>query len=502
MKKKYVLLILIVFIIQVLLSNFSYVKAEANTSICAWPSDTMSLYFDFQREMIGALLGSQINEKRFSVSMWKGWLFSNRVLDLNNTALDLVSSSVLNRASSIISNTTTSVVLIALASVSAAQSSTVWLAVLFRDRPIVRDYKTMMDIESELYDVAYFRSKQINIAHQVDWDMHNALETVVEKYQDLWLLATGNDVTKLKDTTTMVDVIWDLLWMNATMEIFIVYDSKFVLNNYQWCMNRTKGEGCVAVLKFSDDAIAKLKSDYKWTFGKCNSNFKSSMSKIGASFLDDQKSGWQDVKDAMVRLKEALVGWWKKWNKAEKKCKGVSKYKAAQITAFNWDGWSCDEADQLYTEIMDQKKANRALKKDEKKKEREKKKEERKKAKEKKDTEEGENTGEQQQETQTTSDKLNNKKTTYEKAQEWFYIYGTWVEYNTQYSPNMGNDFKLIYDSINGEYEQSVDIAMSSDLSHELIKIRWLIEQLDVVEDQSVSLKDQLERIANYQCAN
>jgi hypothetical protein len=31
------------------------------------------------------------------------------------------------------------------------------------------------------------------------------------------------------------------------------------------------------------------------------------MSNIGSSFLEDQKSGWQDVKDAMGRLKEALV---------------------------------------------------------------------------------------------------------------------------------------------------------------------------------------------------
>jgi hypothetical protein len=59
------------------------------------------------------------------------------------------------------------------------------LAILFRDRPIVRDYKTMLDIESALFDVAYFRSKQINLTRPVDGNMVDQFNEVVKKYQDL-----------------------------------------------------------------------------------------------------------------------------------------------------------------------------------------------------------------------------------------------------------------------------------------------------------------------------
>jgi len=56
-------------------------------------------------------------------------------------------------------------------------------AILFKDRPIVRDYKTMLDIETVLFDIAYFRSKQINLTSPFESDMIDKLNTLVEKYQ-------------------------------------------------------------------------------------------------------------------------------------------------------------------------------------------------------------------------------------------------------------------------------------------------------------------------------
>lgn len=480
MKKKYVLLLLIVFISQIFVSSFSYVKAEANTSICAWPSETMSLYFDFQNEMKSVLLGSEINERRFAVHMWKEWLFSRQVVTLTkDTAIDLVVNSLWNRTRSVVSNATTSVVLVALASVSTLQSAAEWWTILFRDRPIVRDYKTMMDIETELFDVAYFRSKQVNITRPVDWNMHDAFKAVVEEYQDLWLLATGNNIAELRSDATIVDIIWDLLVMNATMKEFILFPAWLDLKNYQGCMNRSRAN-CTPVLKFSADAIEQLKFDYKWTFGKCNSNFKSSMSKIGSNFLEDQKSGWQDVKDAMGRLKEALVSWWK-WPWKKNRACDISDYEMAQIRAYRWNDWTCGEAMKLYESIPDVKikKSNQALKKQEKNSSSKSSKNKEKKSK----------------------DRIKNKKTTAEKKQEWFYIYGAWCEFNTEYSSNMDDDFLSIYESIMEGDEQIMNSAQSSDLSRELIKIRWLIKQIDTLEGQSKKLEESLKQIADYQCA-
>lgn len=479
MKKRYVLLVLIVFIFQLFVSNFSYVKAEANTSICAWPSETMSLYFDFQNEMKSILLWSEINERRFAVNMWTRWLFSQQVLTLTkDTAIDLVANSLWNRTRSVVSNATTSVVLVALASVSTLQSATEWWTILFRDRPIVRDYKTMMDIESELFDVAYFRSKQVNITRPIDWNMHDAINSLVEEYQDLWLLATGGNITELKTDATIVDIIWDLLVMNATMKEFILFPAGLDLKNYQGCMNKSRAN-CAPVLKFNKQAIEQLKSDYKWTFGKCNSNFKSSMSNIGSSFLEDQKSGWQDVKDATSRLKEALVSWWK-WPWKKNRACDLSDYEMAQIRAYRWNDWTCGEAIKLYESIPDVKikKSDQALKKQEKK-----------------------STSKSSKNKEKSKDRIKNKKTTAEKKQEWFYIYGAGCEFNTEYSSNMDDDFLSIYESIMEGDNQIINSAQNSDLSRELIKIKWLIDQIQTVEDQSKPLEESLKKIADYQCA-
>lgn len=478
MKKKYVLLVLIVFIFQVFASNFSYVKAEANTSICAGPSETMSLYFDFQNEMQSVLLGSSINERRFSVSMRRWWLFRKNVLELKNTALDLVANSIWNRAASAVSTTVTSAVLVSLSAISIAQSSTEWLAVLFRDRPIVRDYKTMMDIETDLFDIAYFRSKQVNLISQLDWEMHDQIKSVIKKYQGLWLLDGGT--VELNNNVSIADVLWDLVWMNAAMKHFIVYDSW--LKSYHWCMSRSQDKKCSAVLKFSAEAIKQLKFDYKWTFGKCNSNFKSLISK---STSDSFKSGWKDVKDAMGRLKTALV-----WGKSEKNewC-DLSDYEMAQIRAYRWDDWTCDEAVKLYADLpyVWTKKAKQDLRKWEK-------------TSIEWDDLLVEWSSYSCSSVTSSKDKVYGKPIN-EMRQERFNIYGEDSEFEPEYLLDMDADISQIYCSIKTESEQSEWVAQASDLSLELIKIRWLIEQIGTLEEQAEKLEERLEKIANYQCA-
>jgi hypothetical protein len=57
------------------------------------------------------------------------------------------------------------------------------LAILFKDRPIVRDYKQMLDIETTLFDVAFFRSKQIDLTRPFESDLLKELDVLIKKYQ-------------------------------------------------------------------------------------------------------------------------------------------------------------------------------------------------------------------------------------------------------------------------------------------------------------------------------
>lgn len=469
MKKKCILLALAL-LIQTVSSGFLYVDASGKdkpeSSVCAWPSEMMSQYFGFQNEMRGVLLGSKINERRFKVNIWKGWLFSEQVLELNNTALDLVTSSVRNRTRSIASNLITSAVLFELALVSVVQSNADWIGILFKDRPIVRDYKTMLDIESDLFDVAYFRSKQVNLTLPVEWDMVKQLKDVIKKYQDSWLLA--ENTVELKENVGISHVIRDLLKMNAAMKHFMVYNTEN-LSKYRWCMDKSSEKNCPAVLQFSDEAVEKLKSDYMWTFQKCNSHFNVTISK---TMSDSWKSWWQDVEKAMVRLKTAFV-----WVvKQEDDLCGLSYYEISMIKSYRWDGRTCENLPSLQTTFpyIWLKKSKQDLRKQQ--------------------------WNSSSTDDETSGDSVQNKKTTSEKKQEWFYIYWTGSEYNPEYSSTMNSDFLWIYDSIKEEYDQSERNARASDLSNELKKINALIEQIDWVKTQSDALKTQLQLIENYQC--
>ncbi len=478
MKKKYIILIILVIIFQTFSSGFLYVEASnSDNSICAWPSETMSLYFDFQNEMRGVLLGSSINERRFKVSMWKGWLFSEQVLNLPlPNALDLVASSVRNGTRSVISNAATTAVLILLTTVSVVQSNTEWLAILFRDRPIVRDYKTMLDIESALFDVAYFRSKQINLTRPVDGNMVDQFNEVVKKYQDLWLL--DEKATSLNGEVSMSHVIWDLVWMNAAMKHFIVYDAG-ALKTFYGCMNKSKDGNCnPPILKFSDEAISKLKNDYRWTFGKCNHHFNSLVSK---ATKDSFTEWWKDVENAIQRLVNVMLRWEITSKSTTEDC-DISDYELAQIRSYRGNDWSCNDYFKLKKDLPYinndtwMKKVKQELRK------------------------QGWNTDSDLGE--TSKNKIDKKQTTSEKMQERFAIYWGWTSFNPEYSSQMDAEFLQIYYLTKNENNQSEWNVQASNLSSELIKIRWLIDQLDRVIEKSDLLDKELEKIVNYQCAN
>jgi predicted NAD-dependent protein-ADP-ribosyltransferase YbiA (DUF1768 family) len=66
---------------------------------------------------------------------------------------------------------------------------------------------------------------------------------------------------------------------------------------------------------------------------------------------------------------------------------------------------------------------------------------------------------------------------------------------------DMHKEIKNEFDSLIIEYEQSQNNAISSDLSFELKQIKWLLDQVDASITNAESLKWNLEKITNYQCA-
>ena len=497
-----------------------YVEASGGASqqpeVCWWPSKTMSMYFEFQNEVKWVLFWSELNSKIYSLWSHGTWLFSSEVLKL--WLVWMVANDVYTETRKVFSTATTSVALLLLASASVVQSSVDWFVILFKDRPIVRDYKYMLDIETQLFDIAFFRSQQIDLTRPFESQkLVDELVNIIKKYQKLWLLEeTGNG---LLWNPSMVDVLSDLISMNSRMRNFIVFRGDNILDGYNWCLWNIDIRYCdkgVAVLRFSDSAIKQLDEDYKWiwAFWACNlyaSNFKNTISKSNNDNINSVKVAMQDVKDAWVRLKNVFAK--DRWNLVKDPC-NMSDYEMAQLRAYWWWDWTCWEWVWLSSVWKLKNGVSSAFKKwiswiknwvsvvknwvssaFKKIKEyfRNKKVQIKKDSKPNTAIDVGAN-----------SNKWDNWAlrwtTTQEKQQQFVKEYWTNENYNSEFNENIRNELLLLYDEMQDDFLQSQSTSSQWDFSYELVKIRWLIDQVEATSNAASSLEKSLQKIADYQC--
>lgn len=504
MKKKYIhVLTVFVVLFQFLVPWFVYVEARQNDTkqpeTCNWPSEMMSYYFDFQNEAIKVLLWSDVNSLRFSASFDNWWLFTTQALTLKGTsAIDFLATNVVWSVKSFVSNAITSMVLLILASKSTLRSNTEWLAILFKDRPIVRDYKQMLDIETTLFDVAFFRSKQIDLTRPFESDLLDKLSVLIKKYQELWLLEEWAEVKK---TETMANIIYDLVQMNAAMKHFMMIGDNLWnkwLREYNWCFwNQEEGKctRSVSILKFSDDAITQLSSDYKEvrTYWKCNSykaSLNATINKTINNNINSVKSAAKDVELSIKRLKWTLM-WSYDWKKRESRC-DMTDYEMAQLQAYWWWDWTCNESivsldvsapmlkarsyfSQKRIQTKQKEKTENVLKK----------------------TAKPESKGAI---VWDVTDKLKSKNTNQERVQLWFKIYWDDTRYNSDFSFDLDSEFYDVFQNTMDQYLQAQENWIAADVSDLFPRGKWLLDQMDTTIKNTDELEKNLQHIEDKQC--
>lgn len=502
MKNKYInLVVVIVILFWSFTPCFLYVDARSNSGsqpeTCGWPSEMMMNYFNFQKEAANVLMWSDVS-RRLSTS-WTRWLFTDRVLELNGvSAIDLLASTVVWGLWSIISNVATSVVLLLLASESVIQSNIEWFAVLFKDRPIVRDYKEMLAIETALFDVAFFRSKQIDLTRPFESDLYDAMNALIKKYQWVWLLEPWSE---LKWGESMAELLLNLIYMNTSMKHFLTWWHSYwkrALRDYNWCFWNQEVDNCrrwVSIIKFTDAAIEQLEEDYKdvRTFGACNSYanfFKDTIKKTINNNKEPVKNAIKDVKKAIERLKEALIGKWR-WNLHNDPCKEITEYEMAQLRAYWWSDRQCgqwlsiQEALLKTKEYFNNKKAERE-------------------EKEKPETLLKMTDKPESKNTIVTelTDKLKEKKSTVEREQQWFRVFGSSERYNSDFVYELDSGFVAVFETTMVQFAQDQEDGIAADISDILPRGKWILDQQDAAIRETNKLNGHLQQVADYQAAN
>ena len=504
MKGRYARLVIIfVILFQMFVPGVSQVYAKTSGSdkqpaICAWPSDTLQLYFQFQNEAISALYSSDIQAGKLSLSNNGGRLFTRGNLKLPTSALDHVVDSMWWRTSSIISTTSTSVVLLSLASAWVIESNVEGLAIFFKDRPIVRDYKELLDIDTQLFETAFSFSHKVDLTRPAEWNVVDNFKAVVKKYQDAWLLRKWFDINW---NISMANILLELASMNASMKYFItvwgeVWASE--LRSYAWCLWKQglvwKCNASNLLLWFNLDAVNKLKQDYKgnWFFGKCNSyvsNFTSSISKSAGNNLDSIKAAWNDIQASFCRLINALVWEWTCSKLTQDPCE-MTDYERALIEAYLWwewvcKGWKWDSVAAMLAKIEEYEKNKKTAAWE---------------------SEKSDNLTKSSSNPQPPSlfdliSDLSEAESTEDKKVIRYRIYSGESAYNPEFSYDMNYELLKIFSDVTDDFEHSERAAMASDLSYQLVKIKWLVDQVGAAMNWATELRKDLQDIVNYQCS-
>lgn len=161
-----------------------------------------------------------LGEKTFNWNINPLGLFTTKVLRLNpqeekDALVDRLLSNLVNTSARLLQSTTNTALLVGLSALSVLGSSLSSLKILFEDRPIIRDYKKLLQIETKLTQIAYYLGKKTRLLATLDTP--ETLYRVVEKYQGLGLFEAGLE----QGEVSYFGILSDLIRMNATIKGFI-----------------------------------------------------------------------------------------------------------------------------------------------------------------------------------------------------------------------------------------------------------------------------------------
>lgn len=334
MKKNAIKISLFIFIFSVLANPYLFASNESNQakkcdsypSVCLATPDSLSLYLDFQRDISSLLKSNPFETVTETISTPEWGLFTNKLLHLKDPSLltNNLATKTLNAGGTateriVIANITTTF-LFTISAVSTLGDGIMGFMILLDDRPIVRDWKKLLDIDRDLSNRAY-DLWQIGIITKTIKNTEK-IQTIIEHYQNKGLILQWAQVPK---SIRYTELFLELTKMNRDMKQFFAFKTK----------GQFGSESELLFLKFNPERIKKLKSDYdcvRFDLGlRCNQSLKNFSSSI-KNLLNNSKQTGIWVGDKFIksreRLTQALAGF--KYFKS-KKDESLSEYEKKML---------------------------------------------------------------------------------------------------------------------------------------------------------------------------
>jgi len=281
--------------------NSNEVACGENPMICSIAPKEFVYYVDFVKEMLSTIVTVQWKWKQVWQYNYIWWLFSNKVLQIPWENQSILNKMITSIQESISRNISTALGLADILWISAITSykDIIWLSILFQSRPIVRDWKTLLDLETSINNVFYELSVSA-MSNQQLLD-HKKFQEVLTKYTNTYPLF---EQAYVSESTKYKDVLHMLVRLNWAMKTFVPYGKISQFDEFK------KWWQAWIYVRFNSWTINDMKLVYSCArFFKCNNTLKDLANNVKLIWSDLKRS-WNDskttIKDANKRLWEAL----------------------------------------------------------------------------------------------------------------------------------------------------------------------------------------------------
>ncbi len=309
MKKNKIYFIIFAFQFVSMFVSFAIAQEESvaldcwdSPAICSIAPREFLNYVNFTREMLLALKDAKKPYKQVLEFSSIGGLFSNQILEIpweNKNLLEKMVSGVAEWISRRISRAWWVADILSTLTYT-SYKDVIWLSILFQSKPIVRDWKTLLDLETEINQSIYEMSLT-GLFDEIISDQ-TKINNIINKYiQENPFLATGSSISP---ETKYKDVLHILIRINWAMKTFLPYSKISQFDEF------SRWKQWEIYLKFNPEVMSDMKDAYACgRFFKCSSpgkDFVSNLKKVLWSFMDWWSRSWTVIKDANIRLSESI----------------------------------------------------------------------------------------------------------------------------------------------------------------------------------------------------
>ena len=348
-KKIIYILIVGVFALEALLSNFAFAQTnntteveEENCYVCGMPSLEFQTYVNFQVEVLQILQQASSNLEKTSNNR-KVWLFSAGILWLPSRLWESWKS-MFKKATKDLTDSTRavkiwSIMLWTITTELVGKDSLWWLLILTRNAPFVREWKTLQELDMSIHDVMRDFWMKWLWDKEISQDTREKLMLLQQKY----VSNSGNEKALFKTFSLDGNIKYKhmvnmSLTINSVMKSFVFTRSKMVgIELFETDLYRFKKEirKHNITMEFNNLLMSNMFYNYKcaeW-LNACNeswANFKKSMKIIPTikdSFAESKKimnQANKDFNEAYLSVKTSLKNSFNKNARKEKLPEGLN----------------------------------------------------------------------------------------------------------------------------------------------------------------------------------